>query len=144
MLTQQCHSDRAKRRGISNNDIRDISRSFDMTSTSFFSIWVNCYIATNVNVGTRHAVSARIVPASRGTSGFGDYRAIQDFPIRGRATYLHVRKRKYPHPQAKERQAAPLAKDNQRATPPQHHRWRTRWCRPSCNADRQQVQSSPA
>lgn len=27
--------------------------------------------------------------------GFGDYRIIQDFPIRGRATYLHVRKRKW-------------------------------------------------
>ena len=23
--------------------------------------------------------------------GFGDYRVIQDFPLRGRATYLHVR-----------------------------------------------------
>ena len=27
--------------------------------------------------------------------GFGDYHVIQDFPIRGRATYLHVRKRKW-------------------------------------------------
>ncbi|WP_303033680.1 transposase family protein [uncultured Duncaniella sp.] len=27
--------------------------------------------------------------------GFGEYHAIQDFPIRGRATYLHVRKRKW-------------------------------------------------
>ena len=27
--------------------------------------------------------------------GFGDYRVIQDFPLRGRATYLHVRKRKW-------------------------------------------------
>ncbi len=27
--------------------------------------------------------------------GFGDYKTIQDFPIRGRATYLHVRKRKW-------------------------------------------------
>ena len=27
--------------------------------------------------------------------GFGDYHTIQDFPIRGRATYLHVRKRKW-------------------------------------------------
>ena len=27
--------------------------------------------------------------------GFGDYRIIQDFPIRGRAAYLHVRKRKW-------------------------------------------------
>jgi len=27
--------------------------------------------------------------------GFGDYRTIQDYPIRGRATYLHVRKRKW-------------------------------------------------
>jgi hypothetical protein len=27
--------------------------------------------------------------------GFGDYHAIQDFPIRGRATWLHVRKRKW-------------------------------------------------
>ncbi len=26
--------------------------------------------------------------------GFGDYKTIQDFPIRGRATYLHVRQRK--------------------------------------------------
>lgn len=27
--------------------------------------------------------------------GFGEYHTIQDFPIRGRATYLHVRKRKW-------------------------------------------------
>ena len=27
--------------------------------------------------------------------GFGPYHVIQDFPIRGRATYLHVRKRKW-------------------------------------------------
>ncbi len=27
--------------------------------------------------------------------GFGAYHLIQDFPIRGRATYLHVRKRKW-------------------------------------------------
>ena len=27
--------------------------------------------------------------------GFGAYHTIQDFPIRGRATYLHVRKRKW-------------------------------------------------
>lgn len=27
--------------------------------------------------------------------GFGAYHVIQDFPIRGRATYLHVRKRKW-------------------------------------------------
>ena len=27
--------------------------------------------------------------------GFGDYRIIQDFPLRGRPTYLHVRKRKW-------------------------------------------------
>ena len=27
--------------------------------------------------------------------GFGDYRVIKDFPIRGRSTYLHVRKRKW-------------------------------------------------
>lgn len=27
--------------------------------------------------------------------GFTKYRTIQDFPIRGRATYLHVRKRKW-------------------------------------------------
>lgn len=27
--------------------------------------------------------------------GFGEYHQIQDFPIRGRATYLHVRKRKW-------------------------------------------------
>ena len=27
--------------------------------------------------------------------GFGDYRTIPDYPIRGRATYLHVRKRKW-------------------------------------------------
>ena len=27
--------------------------------------------------------------------GFGDYHIIQDFPIRGRATYLHARKRKW-------------------------------------------------
>ena len=28
--------------------------------------------------------------------GFGEYHAIRDFPIRGCATYLHVRKRKWP------------------------------------------------
>ena len=27
--------------------------------------------------------------------GFGEYHTIQDFPIRGRATYLHVRKRRW-------------------------------------------------
>ena len=27
--------------------------------------------------------------------GFGDYHTIRDFPIRGRSTYLHVRKRKW-------------------------------------------------
>ena len=27
--------------------------------------------------------------------GFGEYRTIRDFPIRGRSTYLHVRKRKW-------------------------------------------------
>lgn len=27
--------------------------------------------------------------------GFGSYHSIQDFPIRGRSTYLHVRKRKW-------------------------------------------------
>ena len=27
--------------------------------------------------------------------GFGEYHVIQDFPIRGRAAYLHVRKRKW-------------------------------------------------
>jgi len=27
--------------------------------------------------------------------GFGEYHVIHDFPIRGRATYLHVRKRKW-------------------------------------------------
>ena len=27
--------------------------------------------------------------------GFGDYHEIRDFPLRGRATYLHVRKRKW-------------------------------------------------
>ncbi|MGM9705145.1 MAG: transposase family protein [Prevotella sp.] len=27
--------------------------------------------------------------------GFGEYKAIQDFPIRGRVSYLHVRKRKW-------------------------------------------------
>ena len=27
--------------------------------------------------------------------GFGEYRTIRDFPIRGRSTFLHVRKRKW-------------------------------------------------
>lgn len=27
--------------------------------------------------------------------GFGEYSTIQDYPIRGRSTYLHVRKRKW-------------------------------------------------
>ena len=43
-MTQQCHPDRAKRRGISNNDKRDVSTTVDMTPTRFFSIWVNSYI----------------------------------------------------------------------------------------------------
>lgn len=29
------------------------------------------------------------------SNGFGDYHTIQDFPIRGRSTYLHVCKRKW-------------------------------------------------
>lgn len=29
------------------------------------------------------------------SNGFGEYHTIQDFPLRGRATYLHVRKRKW-------------------------------------------------
>ena len=29
------------------------------------------------------------------SNGFGEYHTIQDYPIRGRATYLHVRKRKW-------------------------------------------------
>ena len=51
MLTQQCHPDRAKRRGISNNGIRDVSTTVDMTSTHF-SVWVNCYIITQ-KIGDR-------------------------------------------------------------------------------------------
>ena len=39
-------SDRVKRRGISNNGKRDVSTTVDMTSTRFFSMWVNCYIIT--------------------------------------------------------------------------------------------------
>ena len=34
-------------------------------------------------------------PPSVISHGFCDYQSIQDFPIRGRATYLHVRKRKW-------------------------------------------------
>ena len=48
MLTQQCHPDRAKRRGISNNGIRDVSTTVDMTPTWFFSIWLNCYIVISL------------------------------------------------------------------------------------------------
>lgn len=29
------------------------------------------------------------------SNGFGEYHTVQDYPIRGRATYLHVRKRKW-------------------------------------------------
>lgn len=41
-----------------------------------------------------------LLPEDRANSsiishGFGGYRVIQDFPLRGRATYLHVRKRKW-------------------------------------------------
>ena len=36
-MTQQCHPDRAKRRGISNNGIRDVSTTVDMTPTRFFN-----------------------------------------------------------------------------------------------------------
>lgn len=41
-----------------------------------------------------------LLPEDRANSsiishGFGEYRVIQDFPLRGRATYLHVRKRKW-------------------------------------------------
>ena len=35
------------------------------------------------------------VRASVISHGFGDYHTIRDFPIRGRSTYLHVRKRKW-------------------------------------------------
>ena len=34
-------------------------------------------------------------PNSRREALGGEYRTIQDYPIRGRATYLHVRKRKW-------------------------------------------------
>lgn len=34
--------------------------------------------------------------------GFEDYRIIQDYPICGRATYLHVRKRKWPNKSSNE------------------------------------------
>ncbi|MGN0029060.1 MAG: hypothetical protein ACI35Q_04925 [Marinilabiliaceae bacterium] len=41
-----------------------------------------------------------LMPEDRGNRsvtayGFGEYHTIQDFPIRGRTTYLHVRKRKW-------------------------------------------------
>ena len=29
------------------------------------------------------------------SNGFGDYHVIQDFPLRGRPTYIHIRKRKW-------------------------------------------------
>ena len=29
------------------------------------------------------------------SNGFGDYHTIQDFPLRGRSTFFHVRKRKW-------------------------------------------------
>ena len=29
------------------------------------------------------------------SNGFGNYHTIQDFPVRGRATYIHIRKRKW-------------------------------------------------
>ena len=48
-------SDRAKRRGISNNGIRDVSTTVDMTSTHVFSIWVNCYIITQ-KIGDRESL----------------------------------------------------------------------------------------
>ena len=35
------------------------------------------------------------VNASVISHGFGEYHTIRDFPIRGRSTYLHVRKRKW-------------------------------------------------
>ena len=43
MLTLQYHPDRAKRRGISNHDIRDISHPFDMTPRGFYYVGQQLY-----------------------------------------------------------------------------------------------------
>ena len=56
MLTQQCHPDRAKRRGISNNGIRDVSTTVDMTSTHF-SVYGSTAILLPKKIGDREILS---------------------------------------------------------------------------------------
>lgn len=59
--------------------------NFEKTDTRF-DIWLD---------------EKKVLPKEEGRNGdiisygFGEYREIRDFPIRGRATYLHVRKRKW-------------------------------------------------
>lgn len=66
---------------IDNFDVSDFTRS-----DSRFDIWLD-----EKKVQMREDKKNPSVIAY----GFGDYKVIQDFPIRGRATFLHVRKRKW-------------------------------------------------
>lgn len=62
----------------------DIAR-FEKTD-SRFDIWLD-----EKKVQLREDKKNRSIIAN----GFGEYHTMQDFPIRGRATYLHLRKRKW-------------------------------------------------
>lgn len=58
---------------------------FDKTSTRFDIYLDEKKVMIREDKRNNHVIS----------HGFSEYRTIQDFPIRGRATYLHVRKRKW-------------------------------------------------
>ena len=58
---------------------------FDKTSTRFDIYLDEKKVMMREDKRNSHVIS----------HGFNEYRTIQDFPIRGRATYLHVRKRKW-------------------------------------------------
>ena len=58
---------------------------FDKTSTRFDIFLDEKKVMMREDKRNSHVIS----------HGFNEYRTIQDFPIRGRATYLHVRKRKW-------------------------------------------------
>ena len=58
---------------------------FDKTSTRFDIYLDEKKVMMREDKRNSHVIS----------HGFSEYRTIQDFPIRGRSTYLHVRKRKW-------------------------------------------------
>ena len=63
---------------VENFDIVDFQKSVDR-----FDVWMDeKRVLTKENRSNPNIVS----------NGFGEYRQIQDFPIRGRATFLHLRK----------------------------------------------------